>query len=159
MKKTNEKGFTLVELLVVVSIIGLLSTLAIVALGSARTKARDAKRVSDMRQIATALEMYFSDNDYYPSVASAINLGEDGALTFSETNAFNNDGAGIIYMGSVPKPPTPPADKYYVYKSLNTDETDCTEKCASYEIEFELEGKSTGLEGELKITPEGMQVR
>lgn len=53
----NKKGFTLIELLVVVSIIGLLSTMAVVSLNGARKKARDAKRVSDVKQIATLIEM------------------------------------------------------------------------------------------------------
>ncbi|MEK7158398.1 MAG: type II secretion system protein [Patescibacteria group bacterium] len=59
------KGFTLIELLVVIAIIGLLSTLSIVSLSSARSKARDAKRVSDMRQIGTVMEVYASDNATY----------------------------------------------------------------------------------------------
>jgi len=50
-------GFTLIELLVVIAIIGLLSTLAIVSLNGARAKARDAKRISDVRQMASILEI------------------------------------------------------------------------------------------------------
>lgn len=46
-----KKGFTLVELLVVIAIIALLSTLSVVALNSARAKSRDARRLSDIRQI------------------------------------------------------------------------------------------------------------
>lgn len=53
----KRKGFTLIELLVVIAIIGLLSSLAVVSLNSAREKARDARRVSDVRQLATLIEM------------------------------------------------------------------------------------------------------
>ena len=62
MKKTNQKGFTLIELLVVIAIIGLLSTMAVVSLNSARQKARDAKRVSDVKQISTVLQLAASEN-------------------------------------------------------------------------------------------------
>lgn len=61
----NKKGFTLVELLVVIAIIGTLSGIVLVSLGGARAKARDAVRQSDMRQIVTAQEIYYSNNDAY----------------------------------------------------------------------------------------------
>lgn len=67
--KKNKKGFTLIELLVVIAIIGLLATLSVIALNTARMKARDARRVSDVKQIQTALEMYFDSNAAYPSKA------------------------------------------------------------------------------------------
>jgi type II secretion system protein G len=62
----TQKGFTLIELLVVISIVGLLSSLALTSFSIARYKARDAKRVQDLRTIATALEMYYQDNGSYP---------------------------------------------------------------------------------------------
>jgi type II secretion system protein G len=67
----NNKGFTLIELLVVIAIIGLLSTMAVVSLNTARGKSRDARRMSDIKQIQTALEMYNGDNGTYFTTATA----------------------------------------------------------------------------------------
>mgnify|MGYP001565122226 CR=1 FL=1 len=62
----KNNGFTLIELLVVIAIIGLLSTIVLVAVNSARAKARDAKRMGELKQIQTALEMFYNVNGYYP---------------------------------------------------------------------------------------------
>ena len=60
------KGFTLVELLVVIAIIGVLSTLLLLQLNVARAKARDAKRVADINQVRSAIELFYDDNGHYP---------------------------------------------------------------------------------------------
>lgn len=65
-----KKGFTLIELLVVISIIGLLSSIVLASLNSARMKARDSKRMQDMRELEKALTMYYSDNGSYPIAVS-----------------------------------------------------------------------------------------
>ncbi len=62
MKNTNRKGFTLIELLVVIAIIGLLSTMAVISLNSARAKARDARRLSDVKQLSTMLSLAAADD-------------------------------------------------------------------------------------------------
>jgi len=106
---TNKKGFTLIELLVVIAIIGLLSTLAVVALNSARQKSRDSKRVADIKQIQTALELYFADKSGYPYVSTAgITLGSTAAATsLCDTGFATAACTGTTYMGLVPKAPSP----------------------------------------------------
>ena len=61
------RGFTLIELLVVIAIIGLLSSVVFASLNSARAKARDARRLSDLKQVQIALELYYDKYGNYPS--------------------------------------------------------------------------------------------
>lgn len=76
----KQKGFSLVELLFVVVIILVLGGISIIALNGQRAKARDAKRINDVRQIKTALEFYYSDEGEYPVLANPITLGPQGAV-------------------------------------------------------------------------------
>lgn len=66
LPKTRRRGFTLIELLVVIAIIGLLSSVVLASLNSARERARDAQRMSDLNQIRKLLELAYLDNNYYP---------------------------------------------------------------------------------------------
>lgn len=66
----NKKGFTLIEVLVVVGIIGLLSAVVLVGIGPFRAKGRDARRISDLRQVQSGLELYYTKNQNYPAAAS-----------------------------------------------------------------------------------------
>ena len=68
-QKLSQKGFTLLEVLVVVAIIGTLAGIVMISVNRARLKARDAKRLSDMEQIQTALEMYYNKYGQYPDGA------------------------------------------------------------------------------------------
>lgn len=66
----KRSGFTLIELLVVISIIGLLATLMMANLTSARGRARDAQRKSDLKNISTALRLYYNDRGSFPAGSS-----------------------------------------------------------------------------------------
>lgn len=68
----NKKGFTLIEILVVVFIIGLLASIIIVSVNEARKKARDSRRVADLFEVRNAVEMYFNANSHYP--ITGVNL-------------------------------------------------------------------------------------
>jgi len=64
--KKSLKGFTLIEILVVATIIGLLASGAIVSYQQLSKQSRDAKRKTDLEQVRAALEMYRSNEDTYP---------------------------------------------------------------------------------------------
>lgn len=63
----RRKGFTLIELLTVIFIIGLLSAVIVVAATSARTRARDAKRIADLGSVSSALQQFYTDYRYFPN--------------------------------------------------------------------------------------------
>ena len=67
LRNKNQSGFTLIELLVVIAIIGLLASIVLLALNGARAKSRDAKRIADVRQIASAFELFYNDFNTYPT--------------------------------------------------------------------------------------------
>ena len=73
----NRKGFSLVELLVVITIIAILSVTAYSAFGGNTIKARDSKRVQDLSTIQSALELYYVEFSEYPtSLVSGSGVGE-----------------------------------------------------------------------------------
>lgn len=67
--KNKSKGFTIVELLIVIVVIGILATLVIVTFTGIQQKARDSKRKTDLSAIQAALESYYSSNNTYPTLA------------------------------------------------------------------------------------------
>ncbi len=146
IKKTNQKGFTLIELLVVIAIIGVLSTLSVVALNNARQKARDAKRVADVKQVQTALELYYNDVGLYPPNGAA-----------DPGDSIENVTSSITYMVTVPDNPEPWTDgecsgtdaANYTYTSDNSG--------ASYTITYCIAAPTGGLlAGGHNATPAGI---
>jgi type II secretion system protein G len=148
----SRKGFTLIELLVVISIIGLLSTLAVVSLSSARQKARDAKRVADIKQMQSALDLFAVDANGYPGVAAetAMGPGTDIACIGSAGFAGAVADCGTPYMQNVPANPSPNGIDYTyeTYSDIVQSSTCTDDVCVSYGIAFGLEGPT----GELRDT-------
>ena len=134
----KKQGFTLIELLVVIAIIGLLSTLSILALNQARARARDAKRIADVKQIQTALELYYNEVGDYPASVTP------GTAIANGTN---------VYLAVIPNAPEPTdgacglsAEKSYTYTRTAVGSSD------SYTLQYCLGATING------ITPSVIQI-
>jgi type IV pilus assembly protein PilA len=65
-KHRNQKGFTLIELMIVIAIIGILAAIAIPQFASYRAKSYNTASISDVRNLRTDLEAYYAEWDSYP---------------------------------------------------------------------------------------------
>lgn len=138
---------TLLEVLVVVAIIAIVGALAAVAVGAARSKARDATRLSNVRQIQTALEDYFNENNTYPE-GENVPLGDSTQSACLGITGFHADCSveTAIIMRSVPRVYESglpgkvacgnPARKAFCYTRLSDGD--------AYAIPFELENALPG---------------
>ena len=144
--KISTSAFTLVELLVVIAIIGILSTLSVVALNSARSKARDARRLSDAKQIGMALEMYLDTKGVYPETPVLSDNGVITGLCISDLGISSTCGADV-YLQKIPAGPK--KNENYTYFSLHNQ--------SDYRVNFELENNSGGFTaGPLSYSPGGL---
>ncbi len=89
-RNLNSKGFTIVELLIVIVVIGILALLVITTYSGIQAKARNSKRQTDIQSIQTQLEAFFSQNGYYPS------LGNMNDATWLDTNMKSLDQNALI---------------------------------------------------------------
>ena len=141
MKLFKQKGFTLIELLIVVAIIGVLATLLMANFVGVRQRARDAQRKADLKQMQSALEMFRSDQNSYPTSAQWPTCGNPLSV------------GSVVYMATVPCDPlsgwvytyVPSGSGYTIYaclenggdaqKDSTTNPTYCSGKAASYHVD------------------------
>ena len=122
MGKCTKSGFTLVELLVSITIIMVLTVTAVVNYGNAQKNARDAKRKADLEQIRAALEMYKTDNHWYPNSGSG-----------NWTNVTNLGTLLAPYLSPLPFPPK--TGEAYYYKATNASGGKYYGYCLSSDME------------------------
>lgn len=135
MNKINKKfGFTLVELLVVISIIGILTIITASSFINSQVRSRDAYRKASLKSLADALSTYYGDYGVYPT-SSTVNIN----TLISNEGEFSYPASGnkIIYMKKVPKEKTSgisqilyevssTAKSYRLYVNLeNSEDNDC----------------------------------
>lgn len=113
---SRKTGFTLIELLVVIGIIGVLSSIVLVSVDDARKKARDTKRLQEVRQIMNALELYRADNGHYPHVT--ISSGWLKSNVPAEWDSLQSNLSKYL-----PKLPTDPINTAVSSKNPPTNDT------------------------------------
>ena len=91
--RRHERGFTLIELMIVVAIIAILAGILIPNFVNARAQAQTAACESNLRAIATALELYYADNQVYPTASGAS--VQPALMTVN----------GVAYLNNTPKDP------------------------------------------------------
>ena len=121
--KTGSRGFTLIELLVVIAIIGILSSIVLASLNSARQKGRDARRVSDLKQLQLALELYYDAHPTtgYPTVAQA-------SMGTPASSVLVTEG----FISTIPADPSTGSAYQYTAQGTGTS-------CSSYHLGATLE--------------------
>jgi type II secretion system protein G len=104
MVRNTRKGFTLIELLIVVVIIGILAAIAIPKFANTKEKAYVASMKSDLRNLVTAEEAYFSDNTSYTnSTASPMQFNASAGVTVAITSADGKGWAATAYHNATTK--------------------------------------------------------
>jgi type II secretion system protein G len=113
----TKRGFTLVELLVVISIIGILLALSVFGIQGSREASRDAKRKADLELVRSGLEIYKSDCGDYPAALSSPLVGDGSPTSCAVANT---------YISSVPTDPSSPGRSYRYSRLTATTYEICT---------------------------------
>ena len=150
LKKRNQSGFTIVELLIVIVVIGILAALVVTTYGGIQAKARDSKRQADLQALQTQIEAFYATNSYYPSLA------EINSTTWRSTNMKSLDPTALTdpsaTAGSVLNASAASSTntKVYGYVDRHDDGTDCTgtattpdTDCSDYTLTSWLESSKT----------------
>ena len=111
LHNSNSRGFTIAEIVVVIAVISLISSIIAVNASKSRSLARDGQRVSDLTAIQNALNLYFADNKKYPA---AINTGLIS-----------------LYISQVPKDPN---GSDYKYAGIDNSSPASSDTCESYHL-------------------------
>ncbi|MEY2664901.1 MAG: hypothetical protein RLZZ480_6 [Candidatus Parcubacteria bacterium] len=121
----KKKGFTLVEMVVVITIIGILASILFASFSQSRKISRDKIRKADLKQLQLAIELYKSQNGRYPAGCSAdtwVGPGPVSASGFTQCDSNWISGVTPDYIQELPRDPNQESDsnKGFYYKTNST---------------------------------------
>ncbi len=124
--RSGQSGFTLMELLISISIIAVLMAIGIASYGTINRQSRDTRRKSDLEQVRSALEMYRADNGYYPTASGG---------TFVDIATGLADLVSGGYISALPTDPK--STQVYEYKATSLSGSNYFGYCLSGRLEAE----------------------
>lgn len=151
--KYMKKGFSLIELLVVISIIAVITGLSLTNFLGARQRARDTRRKSDLQQLKYALRLYYNDYNKYPAATNNLIMGCGasgtsqcpGGCSAGEFAAGGSGGCSIVYMRKLPTE--------YTYARHPNKPTDTDDFLLSVTLENISDGDSATSQARCGISP------
>ena len=145
--KNKSKGFTIVELLIVIVVIGILATLVLVTFTGIQQKARDSKRKTDLGAVQAALETYYSSNNTYPTLAHlqssswlSSNLKGFDAAALQDPKGASNSTVGSSTSATQYGYVVTAADGTLASPTTCDDGSSASNPCTNYKISATLEG-------------------
>ncbi len=135
MHKQKIKAFTLVELIVVITILAILWTIAFISLSWYSSDARDSIRISDMWSMRSSLELYQLDSGKYPFPTNWVSITYSGSIVWKQWTFWETVYANLSKLDKIPKDPL--TDKEYTYSVIN--------KQNEYELAWLMEGDTISL--------------
>lgn len=138
--KNKQSGFTIVELLIVIVVIGILAALVITTFSGIQQKGRNTERTTDVQAIASQLEAYYATGGSYPEF-NTINTSTEGTTVFKGLDAeayrdpTKNAGPDLLAIA--------PATGHYQYVALPAGCTTAANDCTSFTLTAVPEGCAT----------------
>jgi len=142
-KKRSEQGFTIVELLIVIVVIGILAALVVTTYAGIQGRARDSKRQTDIQSLQTQVEAFYATSNYYPSLVdiNSDTWRKDKMKSLSADTMTDPSGTSNQLKGTT----AAAGDKQYSYVATNSTNAACSAgdtTCDSYELSAWLESSN-----------------
>ena len=145
LKKYSQKGFTIVELLIVIVVIGILAALVLNTFSGAQKRARDTERVGDINALATQLEVYYNDKGAYPQW-SQINDATKAKTAFPglDVGAMNAPSNSAAFDLVATASANTSEYGYQAFQSDGTTACNTNDACAKFTLTYQKEELKTG---------------